>query len=312
MKKGASFLAVVLVVFLAFSASKTASGADDAVLSSDLVNEYPHEGGDALNDLMRSLVRSRTFDKALYGLEGNYEIIGEAGARLEEGGEVNRVRLIALRREDGVYDRGLILEVIPPEESEAGKKSFIIPLPDDVRGFQSSIAVKNFISSEKSEILLTVSSGRWGERFLIIAVAGKQGEIILDTADTAIPTVVGRFFNDYRAEIIVLETGERAMIDLSPRKADYNRRIVYNESGTLRSRVIVWVDKLSLFESVDVDQDGILEIRKIMDMSGAGRADRIAYVEATLKYAHDRWTVTDSWIAPAEDLRKLPLPQRVN
>ena len=307
MKKGASFLAAVWIVF--FLTLKPASGADVA-------GEYPHEGGNALNELMRSLVEGKTFDKALYGLEGNYEVVEEVSAKLEEDGAADRVRLVALRHEDGVYDRGLILEIIPHEANEthekAEKKSFIIALPDDVRGFQSSITVKNFISREKSEILLTVNSGRRGDRFLIIAVADERGEVILDTHTTKIPTIAGRFFNNYRSEIIVRETGERAMIYLSSRKADYNRRLVYNESGTLRSGVVVWVDQLSLFELIDVDHDGIFEIRKVMDLSGLGRVDRIAYVEAVLKYARGEWTVIDSWIAPAEDLRKMAPPIRIN
>ena len=147
---------------------------------------------------------------------------------------------------------------------------------------------------------------------MIIAVSGKRGEVIFDTHPTKIPTVVGRFLDKYRAEILVRETGERAMIDLSPRKADYDRRFVYNEDETLRSSVVVWVDKFSLFEPADVDHDGIFEIKEVIDLSGVGRADRIAYVEAVLKYASGGWSVVETWIAPAEDLRKMPLPIRLN
>ena len=277
----------------------------DLLASSD---EYPHEGGDALNELMKSLVKMKTFDHTSYGLEGNYEIVGETRAKLEERGGDDRIRLIALRQEDGAYDRRLILEIAP-----TGKDPFIIPLSDDVRGFQSSISAKNFTSLAKSEIVLTVNSGKWGERFMVIAVADKRGEVIFDTHVKKIPTVIGKFFNNYRAEIIVRETGERAMIDLSPRKAAYDKRLVYIESsGTLRSNVNVWVDKCSRFEPVDADQDGIFEIRQIMDLSGVGRADRIAYVEAVLKYESGRWKVIETWIAPAEDLNKIPLPKRIS
>ena len=305
MKKSASFLIIVLVVFFSFPACGAAPVSDDTALVS--ADEYPLEGGDALDDLIKSLIKMKTFDNTLYGLQGNYEVIEEISAKLEKDGGVDRIRLVALRNEDGVYDRKLILEIIPPEED-----SFIIPLSDDVRGFQSSVTAKNFMSREKSEILLAVSSGKWGERFLVIAVADKRGEVILDTLTTKIPAVIGRFFNDYRSEIIVTDTGERAMIDLSPRKAIYNRRSVYNENATLRSNITVWVDKFSHFEPIDVDDDGILEIRQVMDLSGVGRADRIAYVESTLKFTLAGWTVIDSWIAPAEDLGKIPLPKRIN
>jgi len=299
MKKGASFLAAASIFCIVFFLALATSSRADSTL--------PTEGGDALNELMRSLSRMRTFDKTLYGLEGNFEVVGETRGRLEEGQPVVRIRLIALRHEDGVFDRGLILEIIPPEGD-----SFIIPLPDDVRGFYSSIASKNFISREKSEILLTVNSGRRGERFLIIAVTGRQGNIIFDSQNNAIPTVRGRFLHNYSAEIMVQETGERAMIDLSSRKAEYNSRWVYHTSGRIRSNVVVWVDRISRYEFVDVDHDGVLEIRKVINLSGAGREDRIAYVEAVLKFVQGRWNVIDTWISPAQDLGRIPLPRRIN
>ena len=276
----------------------------DMLASSD---EYPHEGGDALNELMRSLTKMKTFDQTSYGLIGNYEIVEETRGRLEEDGGVDRIRLVSLRQEDGVYDRKLILEVTPYEAD-----AFIIPLSDDIRGFESSISVRNFTSRRKSEILLSLNSGKWGERFLVVAVADRQGEVIFDTQTTKLPTVIGKFFDDYRVEIIVQETGERAMIDLSPRKAAYNQRHVYNETGTLRSNVNVWVDRYSLFEPVDVDYDGIFEIRQVIDLSGLGRADRVAYVEAILKYSFGQWVVIETWIAPAEDLNRIPLPKRIS
>jgi hypothetical protein len=301
-------------------AEKALSGDITAEVSADLgsaditkitkisPDEYPPEGGDALNELMRSLVKMNTFDSESYGLEGNYEIAGETRGRLSQDGEVDRIRLIALRQEDGMYDRRLILEIAPP-----GEDPFIVPLSDDVKGFQSSVEVKNFTSRRKSEIVLKLNSGKWGNRTLIIAVADRRGDVIFDTQSTKVPSVVGRFFNDYRAEIIVMETGERAMIDLSARKANYDKKLVYNESsGSLRSGVVVWVDKYSVFEPVDVDYDGIFEIREVMDLSGSGRADRIAYVEATLKYSGGQWRTVESWIAPAEDLDKIPLPKRIN
>ena len=276
--------------------------ASEPIASELAVSSENTASGNALDELMRSLNDVRAFDGALYGLEGNFEVIGEVSGVLEEGQSASRVRLVAIRREGGVFDRGLILEVIPQ-----GRVPFIIPLPGDVSGFHSSLALKSFMSAGKYEIVLTVSGGRRNNRYLIIAIFNNQGYVIYDTNNINIPTITGRFLSDYRAEVMVEETGERAMIDLSSRREEYNRRFVYNLSGTLRSPVAVRVNGFSLVEFVGADNDSVLNIRKIIDLSGAGRADYIAYVEVILKFTDGRWNVTDTWISPAEGLHRLPL-----
>lgn len=304
-RKATGFVLLVSIVCLVFLSEGGIAG--EVTVDELPVSELPTEGGDALNELMRSLHGRRIFDNTLHGLEGNYEIAGEVRGVLEENGDISRVRLVAMRREDGVFDRRLILEIIPQEGD-----SFIIPLPEDVRGVQSSIELKNFTSGEKSEILLTLNSGIQGNRFLIISVSGRRGNVIFDTRHTRIPTITGRFLNNYRAEIIVRETGERVLIDLSARRNEYHRRLVFNTSGTLRSAVAVRADRFSQIDFVDTDNNGMLDIRKVIDLSGAGHSDRIAYAEALLKFDDGRWNVADTWISPAGDLARIPLPTRIN
>lgn len=296
-KKSVRFLAAILVICITILLAP--------VVSAD--TELLPEGGDALDELMRYLHGMRAFDSALYGLEGSFEIVGEVSGKLEEDGDVNRIRLVAIRREDGVFDRGLILEIIPPEDD-----SFIIHLPEDVRGFQSFITLKNFMSPEKSEVFLTVNSGMRGGRFLIVAVSDRQGEVIFDSHNSNIPAFTGRFLSNFRAEIIVRETGEMVMIDLSHRRAEYIGRLIFNPSGTIRNNVTVRPSRISQIEFIDTDNDGVLEIRKVIDLNGASRDDRIAYAEAVLRFADGGWNVVDTWISPAEDLSRMRVPIRIN
>jgi hypothetical protein len=148
---------------------------------------------------------------------------------------------------------------------------------------------------------------------LIIEVRDGQGQVIYDSQTTKVPTIKGKFFDNYRAEVFVQETGARALIDLSSRKANYDRRLVYHEgTGALRSSVTVWEDRHSSLQPVDVDGDGLFELKGVIDLVGVTRADRIAYVEFTLQYAEGAWHVLDSWVVPVEDLANLPIPQRIN
>jgi hypothetical protein len=300
-------------VFLAFGVvlsllSAFAAGAEPGLVLSPESEESPPPEN-ALDVLMKTLMNEDVFDGKPYGLEGNYVVVRKEKGPLGPGGVTGRVRLIALRREDGIYDRALFLEITSgaPETSP-----FLITLPSDVQGFDSKIEIKRFTAPDRAEVLLSLQSGRRSqERFLIIE-AKEGGRVLYDSQLTKLPTIKGKFFNNYRAEVIAQETGERLQIDLSGRKELYNRRLVYNEaSGTLRSPVTVWGDRYDAFRPADVDGDGVYELKGVLELYGVGRADCVAYVEATLKYSSGQWTVADCWLVPAEDLARLPEPIRL-
>ncbi|MDR1977536.1 MAG: hypothetical protein LBQ42_02260 [Synergistaceae bacterium] len=273
--------------------------------------DWAPDPDNAIDELMQTLLRSspKFFDEKAHGLEGNYAVLGVENGNLEKEDRIDRVRLLALRKEDGIYDRALLLEVEP-----MGDPPFLIRLSEDVKGFDSTIQLKNFASPDKSEILLSVKGvDDTIGRLLVIQVREGEGRVIYDSQTTKLPTIKGRFFNNYRAEIVVQETGARALIDLSSRKANYDRRLVYNESsGTLRTPITVWEDRHSSLQPVDVDGDGVYELKGVIDLVGVTRADRIAYVEFTLQYANGSWWVMDSWVVPVEDLANLPIPRRIN
>ena len=295
--------------FLEFAATSYTSSQDSAP-AEDLL-EGERQRSDAMDALVKRLLKSnpRFFDETRYGLEGNYAVLGVEKGNLQADGRIDQVRLLALRKEDGIYNRALLLEITPLELEE---EPFLIHLPEDVKGFGSKMELKNFVSARKSEILLSVESANDAvERLLIVEVSERQGRVIYDSRTAAIPTIEGKFFDNYRAEVFVRETGARALIDLSSRKESYNEKRVYHEStGALRSPVTVWKDRLSLLQPVDMDGDGLYELRGVADLVGVTRADRIAYVEFTLRY-DGAWRVRDSWVVPAEDLANLPLPRRL-
>jgi hypothetical protein len=273
--------------------------------------DWEPDPDNAIDELMKTLVESspKFFDEKTYGLEGSYAVLGVENGNLETDGQIDRVRLLALRKEDGIYDRALLLEIAPLEE-----EPFLIRLSEDVKGFDSKIELRSFASTRKSEILLSVKGANDEVgRLLIIEVRKGQGRVIFDSRTTKIPTIKGKFFDKYRAEVFVQETGARALIDLSSRKANYNRRRVYHEStGTLRTPITVWEDRHSSLEPVDVDGDGLYELKGVVDLVGVTRTDRIAYVEFTLQYDEGTWHVLDSWVVPVEDLANLPIPRRIN
>jgi hypothetical protein len=314
----AVFFSVVAFAAVAFGAADALEAAGTAEPEEPETVEIAVESEDwapdpdnAIDELMKTLLQTspKFFDEKNFGLEGNYAVLGVENGNLEADGKVDRVRLLALRKEDGIYDREIFLEIAPLEE-----EPFLVRLSEDVKGFDSKIELKSFVSPRKSEVLLSVK-GVDDEvgRLLIIEVQEGRGQVIYDSQVTKVPTIFGKFFDNYRAEILVQETGARALIDLSSRKANYDRRLVYHEStGTLRNPITVWEDRHSSLQPVDVDGDGLYELKGVVDLVGVTRADPIAYVEFTLQYEGGTWRVLDSWVVPVEDLANLPIPRRIN
>jgi hypothetical protein len=313
--KKVAFLAVFLSVAGLYATPIEAADTLEEVSASETAGveseDWAPDPDNAIDELMKTFLRTnpKFFDEKPYGLEGNYAVLGVENGNLGAGG-IDRVRLLALRREDGIYDREILLEVAPLE-----KEPFLIRLSEDVKGFDSKIELKSFVSPRKSEVLLSVKGVDDNEvgRLLIVEVQEGQGRVIYDSRVTKIPTILGKFFDNYRAEVLVRETGARALIDLSSRKANYDRRLVYHEgTGTLRTPITVWEDRYSSLKPVDVDGDGLYELKGVVDLVGVTRSDRIAYVEFTLQYEGGAWHVLDSWVVPVEDLANLPIPRRIN
>jgi hypothetical protein len=268
----------------------------------------------ALDELMKQILRrpkKPVFEADRYGLKGNYVVVQEISGNLRPG--VNdKVRLVALRKEEGVFDRELLLEVAPAEGDP-----WLIPLSGDVRGYDSTIELKNFTSKVAPEVLLTVKTGRneGSGRMLVVDVWHK--EVLYDSKNTNLPMVQGRFFNGYRAEVFATDKerqwGSHILIDLSPRKKLYAKNRIYDEfSGQLLTLVRVRsVGHLRLAPE-DVDGDGIYELKGIGDLRGAGRFDRVAYVDFTLKFVNGAWVLLACRIVPVEDLEQMPFPVKLS
>ncbi|MDR3231763.1 MAG: hypothetical protein LBT65_10005 [Synergistaceae bacterium] len=287
----------------------------DADMSAEIDAQFQDdaEGENAIDELMKALLNPTlpVFDGKPYGLEGRYFIVQEIGGSLRSG-EIDRIRLVALRKAGGLYDRGLLIEIAPPDGSP-----FLIRLPDDLRGYESKIELRSFTAADRSEIVLTVRTGSDEGVGRLFIIDGREKQILYDSKNTKLPVMRGRFFNGYRAEIIATgndagESSAHVLIDLASRKDLYDRRRIYNDnSGRLRSSInIRGVGHLTL-QPTDIDNDGIQELKGVADLRGAGRSDRIAYLEFTLKYHEGKWRLLDCWIAPVEDLRLMPLPRRV-
>lgn len=244
-----------------------------------------------------------TFDARSYGLRGNYLIAGEAKGVLEAGGKTAVVRLIAQRDRGETFNKEFLLEVRPAEG-----KPFLVRLPDNAGGFDPKMELRPFVKRGKSEIFLAIQTGGSGGivRFLVVEVKKRQGKVVYDSDATPLPTFYGKFLDGYKARVDVKETETHVTLDLVPRKSLYDKDGVYDpETGRVIKPTDVWGGGYGLIQAMDVDGDGLYELRGIVELSGAYHADRVAGVESVLKCVEGVWQVQSSRITPASDLKIL-------
>ena len=311
-KKLICLLTALFFLVSSLDAGPLSGDAGSSVLALSMISDKVSDDADsanAIDDLMKSLFRPAgdLFDGSPYNLEGNYVIVQEESGNLNADGKIDRVRLVALRKQDGIFDRALLLEVKPFDGDP-----LLIRLSEDIKGFESKIELKSFTSANKSEIMLSVQTGSKNNdrRFFIIEVKNRASRLLYDSEPTKAPVIMGKFLDKYRAEIFIPESDTGTLIDLSPRKERYDKNYVYNaNSGVLRSPIKVWASGQSTLQPVDVDSDGVYELKGVVELNGVGRADRIAYVDITRKYIDGNWRVLDYWVAPAEDLSTIQSPR---
>ena len=250
----------------------------------------------------------RAFDAKAYGMEGEYLVLQEAEGNLQRD-KSSEIRLIAERDKDSVFDKALWLEVRPK-----GGKAFLVPLKE-IAGFDAEIELKNFTSPWRSDIFLSMQTGGSGGlgNYYVIEITDEGKPVFhFNSESTQLPAVKGEFLDDYRGDVVVRETDKetQAFVNLTSRKEQYDKGGVYDpKSKKLKAPVEIWGGGYSQLIPMDADNDGIDELRGVLELSGVDHTDRIASIVYTLKYRDGKWDVVNSRIVPAEGLLLMPTPR---
>lgn len=246
---------------------------------------------------------AQKIDMTQYGREGNYVLHQTIWGEIKQGQGQYEIKLIGEQPLGANYNKKIFLEVTPPK----GKgEATLIPLQDTINGFEPRIELQSFINSAKKEIFLSVSGAdsSFKNQFYIIELGEYENRFIYDSLAVGIPVAKGNFRAGFKLRVLVLETNQESFINLSPRKAYYSQRGIYNaQNGALRKTVTTWGGQFITLEPVDVDGDKICELRGVMIMYGTGPGDPVAQIQSVLKYKSGGWYVVRSNTAPASDLK---------
>lgn len=162
---------------------------------------------------------------------------------------------------------------------------------DKVGGYQTQLFTGDFSGDKVPDVYVATASGGSGgwSYYNIVSFNENRPQEIFNAQDNQNQTITGRFIDGWKAEIKNNTNGKTLAIDVSARKNDYLRLGIYGEDGIVKRQTQTMTAPFSRLDPVDVDNDGVYELKGIQRISGAYRADSIADIEMVLKYGGTAW-----------------------
>ncbi len=263
-----------------------------------------------------AFAKDAEFDGSLYNLKKdlNLRAVQELKGNIDGNEFEDTVTLVVDRdRRSDMADR-MWFEVRPgyPANTPDSKKPrpFIVPLPEDLRGFNPVMELKNFVPGEKEQVFLTWDATDKGPRyFSVIEIRAndvrRDAKFLFDSRTMARAILSGEFLGKFRATIHVDDTKTNALLDLTGKKDFYVKNKIYQSNGKLLKSTAISAKRYDNISLGDRDPAGITLLNATIELYGAGDADHVATVNCIMKYdpAFASWKVVESQITPAEGIR---------
>ncbi len=172
-----------------------------------------------------------------------------------------------------------------------GQNQVVVPLEG---GYNPKMSFCDFNGDKLPEIFVSAETGGSGglSNYYLYSLKGN--------VPTALPLpdplhVTSMFKSNYAVKLKVKETGKSFKVDLKDKKADYDQFGVYN-NGKLIKPVIVDVHGYGLLQPMDIDRDGVCELRGVQRITGISNADTIGYVNSLWKWKDGKWVLKNATI----------------
>jgi hypothetical protein len=214
---------------------------------------------------------------------------------------------------DGVTDRVMLMGRRFDESSP-----YIVEMPVDVTnldgrnelctrlpegsdsGYEPQLKAMDFTGDGVPDVFISSATGGSGGimNYMIYSFKDQRSKLILDTSKTVIPKFTGRLLTNYKARVTV--EGTTRIIDLKDRKTYYDQ-MGYYKKGKLLKPVDVWGGGYGLITPVDIDNNGIYELRTVQQVKGIANVDTIADIISILKYDNGKWKAASVEVKSVSD-----------
>jgi hypothetical protein len=175
-------------------------------------------------------------------------------------------------------------------KSGADQSLTTFPL-DKIGGYQPHLFAGDFTGDKIADVYVKTASGGSGgwSYHNIISFNGSEPKELFGVKENVATNITGKFEDGWKVALINNTNGTTLTVDVSERREDYLRLGIYDKDGKVQKETQIMSAPFVKLEPIDIDNDGVYELKGIQSLSGAYRADGLAAVETTFKYTGTAW-----------------------
>jgi len=173
-----------------------------------------------------------------------------------------------------------------------------IPLKENA-GYNPTLFLGDFTGDGVDDILISIATGGSGGTYIyyIYSFVGNRVRLLFDFELYNRQYEYDVVYKDnYKVEVVSKANNARYLIDISLRDPQYLNEI-YSRNGKLKEPIAGWVDPISGLYPIDRDSDNVYELLTFQQIAGRYHADSLGYVQNTLAWNNNRFTLEDQVVA---------------
>jgi hypothetical protein len=167
-------------------------------------------------------------------------------------------------------------------------------------GYEPHLFIGNFNDGRTKDIFVSIATGGSGGTSVYSLLTYDNHQLKPLVPQDALMGVQYdvQFKDQFKLDVINKQTNETVALDLSSTKAMYIEMGIYDERGKLLKATEGMVDPFGVLQPIDLDHDGIYELKGLQRISGAYHADGIADAESTWAFKNGKLQLLDDNVVP--------------
>lgn len=177
---------------------------------------------------------------------------------------------------------------------DGASKKYSAITDEQFSGYAGKLMINDFTGDQVADVMVTASTGGSGGivNHMIATFIANDSKLIFAELENMGVQMIGEYVDGYQVELEVKNiaaVSQTVTIDLHGRKEMYIEQAIYKADGQLLKEIQPIVYPFSRLEVVDVDFDGVYELRGTQRIVGAYGADGIGFIESLWKYEDGKW-----------------------